>query len=560
MKVDQAERSLIFATHGRDAQVAAAILGEAGIASEPCFSISDLVAKLDEGAGFSIVAEETLHRKDLGQLVSWLEKQPEWSDFPFILLTHRGGGLERNPAAERFLKLLGNVSFLERPFHPTTLVSISRAALRARRRQYDASARLLELKEGRAQLAEINEHLEQRVEQRTAELELANAKILEESAQRDLAEEKLRQVQKLEMLGELTGGIAHDFNNLLTAVLGNLSLLRKHLPAVDTKAQRLIDGAVLGAERGAALTQRLLAFARRQSLNATATDVSALVAGMKPLLERSVGPEIHLSFELAPGRHTALIDSNQVELAVLNLAVNARDAMPNGGKLVIGVDQATSAGRSYLPDGRFIRIWVSDTGEGMDGETLRRAIDPFFSTKELGKGTGLGLSMVHGLAVQLGGALRLESAVGEGTCAELYLPATEQPAVASEAEVETSPPEVRRSRILLVDDDALIAMSSVGMLEDLGYEVLEAHSGHQALDMLRNCDTIDLLITDFAMPGMTGAQLIEAAKTIQPDLPVLLSTGYAELPTGKLEGVPRINKPYTQPQLASGIAKVLSGP
>jgi signal transduction histidine kinase/CheY-like chemotaxis protein len=536
------------------------MLGEAGIRSHSCASIAALVDQLDAGAGFGVIAEEALHRADLRPLAAWLEAQPEWSDFPFILLTRRGGGLERNPTAQRFLKTLGNVSFLERPFHATTLVSLCRAALRGRRRQYEARARLQELDQGRARLVEVNEHLEQRVEERTAELAQAYQRVLEESAQREAAEEKLRQGQKLEMIGQLTGGVAHDFNNLLTAVLGNLSLLRKHIAPDDARALRLIDGAVQGAERGAALTQRLLAFARRQSLDVAATDVVALVADMKALLERSVGPGISLAFDLTTRPAIALIDANQVELALLNLAVNARDAMPEGGELRIGVDHATGGAGDNLPEGEFVRIWVSDTGVGMDEETLQRAIDPFFSTKELGKGTGLGLSMAHGLAVQLQGALRLTSAVGQGTRAELYFPATQEAPAARDDQDPELAPATRRSRILLVDDDVLIAMSSVDILEDLGHEVLEANSGKRALELLRSNDPIDLLITDFAMPEMTGAQLIEEAKAMRPDLRVLLATGYADLPNGSVNGVPRIGKPYTQPQLAHEIARLLGRP
>jgi signal transduction histidine kinase len=554
---DRSERALILAPQGRDAQVAIAMLDEAGIRSTACLSIPDLIAQLTAGAGFGIVTEEALHRADLRPLASWLEAQPEWSDFPFILLTSRGGGLERNPAAARFLKALGNVSFLERPFHPTTLVSLSSSALRGRRRQYDARARLLELNEGRERVIKANEDLERRVAKRTEELQRAYQKVLQESAQREAAEEQLRQSQKLEMIGQLTGGVAHDFNNLLTAVLGNLSLLQKHLPDDDARAQRLIDGAAQGATRGAALTQRLLAFARRQSLQVAPIDVVELVAGMKDLLQRSIGATINLSFDLTTRPAIALIDANQVELALLNLAVNARDAMANGGELLVGVDHASSAEAGEVADGEFVRIWVSDTGTGMDEETLQRAIDPFFSTKELGKGTGLGLSMVHGLAVQLRGALRLQSVVGRGTRADLYFPATHEIAERRSESDAAFAPAARRSRILLVDDDALIAMSSVDMLVDLGHEVLEANSAGQALAILRSTDAIDLLITDFAMPGMTGLQLIEAARAILPDLPVLLATGYAELPSDGVEKFPRIGKPYTQSQLAIEIAKLL---
>jgi len=557
--LDLSERGLILAPQGRDAQIACSMLKEAGIGSVVCSSLRDLADKLEAGAGFGLLTEEALHRADLHGLSAWLSAQPEWSDLPFILLTIRGGGLERNPSATRHLKTLGNVSFLERPFHPTTLVSMSTAALRGRRRQYEARARLLELDERRERLIEANATLEQRVAERTAELERAHQKMLEESAHRESAEDQLRQVQKLEMIGQLTGGVAHDFNNLLTAVLGNLSLLQRHVSPGDARAQRLIDGAIQGADRGATLTQRLLAFSRRQRLQLAPTDVVALVAGMKGLLERSIGPEIELSFDLTTSPAISMIDANQVELALLNLAVNARDAMTGGGELRIGVDHAVGPA-SDLPDGAFVRIWVSDTGSGMDDETLERAIDPFFSTKELGKGTGLGLSMVHGLAVQQKGALRLTSTIGKGTRAELFLPVTQE-RVAARVQVEDVRPRARakRSRILLVDDDALIAMSSVDMLEDLGHVVFEANSGKQALELLSSTSGIDLLITDFAMPGMTGAQLIEAVRVKFPELPILLATGYADLPNGNLNDIPKIGKPYTQPQLANEVARILSG-
>jgi signal transduction histidine kinase len=554
------ERGLILAPHGRNAQIAAAMLGEAGIVCEVCGSIPDVVAGLQAGAGFAVVTEEALHGADLRALASWLESQPGWSDFPFILLTGRGGGLERNPAASRVQRTLGNVSFLERPFHPTTLVSVCSAALRGRRRQYAACATLLELHEGRRQLLESNATLEDRVARRSAELERTYHQMIAESRQREAAEDQLRQAQKLETLGKLTGGVAHDFNNLLTAVLGNLSLLQKHLPAGDLKPQRWIDGAIQGAKRGAALTQRLLAFARRQSLHVAPVDVVTLVAGMTELLERSIGPLVKLSLRLPPDRASALIDANQVELALLNLAVNARDAMPSGGELEIGVDRVNVGADKDLPAGQFVRIWVSDTGSGMDDETLKHAIEPFFSTKELGKGTGLGLSMIHGLAIQLNGALRLESVPGQGTRAELYLPATDHAVAVDSTAVARPDAAALRVKILLVDDDALIAMSGVDMLEDLGHEVLEANSGRAALDVLRKSGPVDLLITDFAMPQMTGVQLIEAAQAIIPGLPVLLATGYAELPNGAGARIPKIEKPYTQTELASAISKLLLSP
>jgi PAS domain S-box-containing protein len=405
-------------------------------------------------------------------------------------------------------------------------------------------------------LRKINETLEEHVAARTAELTAAHATVLAEIAQRERAEDQLRQSQKLEMIGQLTGGVAHDFNNLLMAVIGNLDLLRKHLPD-DPKTERLITGALQGAQRGAALTQRLLAFARRQDLKIEPRNLADLMRDTADLIERSAGPHIELRRVFAPDLPLTLVDANQVELAVLNLVINARDAMPDGGVLTITVDHL-EASTAELPPGRYVRLTVSDTGSGMDAETLQKATEPFFSTKELGKGTGLGLSMVHGLAIQLKGILRLSSQVGVGTNAELWLPVT---AMIAE---ETKPLAIEpvgqlnaRITVLVVDDDALIAMSTVDMLEDLGHDVIEAHSGERALEILRDRRNIDLLVTDYSMPRMNGVQLATAARELRPDLPILLATGYAELPAGSGNDLPRIGKPYRQNQLAAEIAKIL---
>ena len=280
-----------------------------------------------------------------------------------------------------------------------------------------------------AALRQANELLERRVAERTAELEHSHAKILDEAKQREQIEDQLRQAQKMEIVGQLTGGIAHDFNNLLMAVLTNLDLLRKHAPD-DPRTTRLIDGAMQGARRGAALTQRLLAFARRQSLKVDPVGLDALIDGMRSLLEQSVGSDIVLNFMIPPKLPMALVDANQVELALLNLVVNARDAMPKGGVVTISADTVKVDDSPDLAAGRYVRVSVIDTGIGMDEETLSRAIEPFFSTKDVGKGTGLGLSMIHGLAVQLNGALKLTSEPGRGTRADLYLPVTSLAATA----------------------------------------------------------------------------------------------------------------------------------
>jgi len=340
-------------------------------------------------------------------------------------------------------------------------------------------------------------------------------------------------------------------------VLGNLDLLRKHIPD-DPRTARLINGALQGAQRGAALTQRLLAFARRQDLKVEPRNLADLVRGAADLIERSAGTHIELRQDLPPDLPLALVDANQIELAVLNLIVNARDAMPDGGVLSIAIDHVRVPKTADLAAGHYVRLVVGDTGYGMDAHTIEKATEPFFSTKGVGKGTGLGLSMVHGLAVQLNGALRLRSTVGVGTTAELWLPVTTMIAAEEKAtEPSSSSETAEKITVLVVDDDALIAMSTVDMLEDLGHEVIEANSGDRALEILQQDRAIDLLLTDYSMPRMNGAQLAAAARQIRPELPVLLATGYAELPTASGKALPKIGKPYQQDQLAMEIKRVL---
>jgi PAS domain S-box-containing protein len=667
--------ALILAPHGRDGAIAHELLRSVGIDSFICSNLSDFQGALDETACFAVVTEEALGPSELAAVAKRLEAQPSWSDLPFIVLTHHGSERERSPAAARLSSMLGNVTFIERPFHPTTFMSVAQTASKARQRQYEARARIEELHEGEERLrtallaghlgeweldpheralsassmfkaifgrdvtsplsydqlldavhsddrkrveealatdegldelaiecrsvwadggvhwAELrarrvgdrrrgsrivgvaaditarktaedalrqtNELLEERVSLRTAELSRAHAAVLAEIEQRQRAEDLLRQSQKMEMIGQLTGGVAHDFNNLLMAVLGNLELLRKQVKD-EPKSVRLVDSAIKGAQRGAALTQRLLAFARRQDLKVRPRSLRDLIQGMTNLIERSVGPQIEIRIDLPVALPPVSVDENQIELAVLNLAVNARDAMPAGGILTIGAAESDAAPMSELAPGRYVRLTVSDTGCGMDAETLARAVEPFFSTKEVGKGTGLGLSMVHGLAEQLRGALRLSSEVGRGTMAEIWLPA-------SEAFAETEPQtvsqegraDVGKASILVVDDDPLVASSTAGMLAALGHSVIEANSGEGAVNILNSGEKIDLLITDYLMPRMTGLQLARTAKEIRPDLAILLATGYADLSAGSDIKLPRISKPYLLPELQTEIAKAL---
>jgi PAS domain S-box-containing protein len=386
------------------------------------------------------------------------------------------------------------------------------------------------------------------------------------TAQRDamhelqLARESLFQAQKMEAVGQLTGGVAHDFNNLLMAISGSLSLLQKRIPK-NPKTDHLIENALEGVRRGSALTQRMLAFARRQDLAIGPVDVPSLVRGMSDLLERSLGPSVELNFNFPSETISALTDSNQLELAILNLVVNARDAIEHGGTITIGARKSSSstanfgAGKSE----ECVCISVQDNGQGMDQETLRRAGEPFFTTKGVGKGTGLGLAMVHGVAQQSGGHLQLTSVKGVGTTAEIWLP------IATSSSVPVITPEergvvrdVRSLVVLVVDDDALVLSSTVMMLEDLGHTVIPAGSAMEAFAVFENNKQIDLLITDHAMPVMTGAELADIVMKRNPNLPIVMATGYAELPPDSEYSFTVLSKPFTQDDLLRSIFSALN--
>ncbi|HVH74387.1 MAG TPA: response regulator [Stellaceae bacterium] len=415
------------------------------------------------------------------------------------------------------------------------------------------------------QLEALNAELESRVADRTAELARANAELEHRVEMRTRErEEALAQVhamQKLESLGQLTGGVAHDFNNLLMAVLGNLELLQLMLPG-DRKIRRLLDGAIAGAERGAVLTKRLLAFARRSELKPEIVEIRDLVPGLIDMLRRSLGPGIEIVTKFHAGLVPTQVDPSQLELALVNLAVNSRDAMPLGGKLTIGA-RGEKIGDGDVPGlaaGEYIRIAVSDTGVGMDGDTLRRATEPFFTTKDRGRGTGLGLSMVDGFAAQSGGGMRIKSRPGAGTTVELFLPAAPRGKRAAPPPPRVLPPPieaVRACRVLVVDDDPIVGAGTAAMLEDLGHAAIQAESAACALVALADDPAIDLVITDYAMPGMDGHELAARIHRDRPGLPVVVATGYAGMPPDGPK-LPRLDKPYKQQELASVIARLVA--
>ena len=399
-------------------------------------------------------------------------------------------------------------------------------------------------KRAQVELERVNASLEQRIAAAIAEQQEAQA--------------ALRQSQKMEAMGQLTGGVAHDFNNLLTPIIGSLDLISRR-PGNSDREKRLIDGALQSAERAKTLVQRLLAFARRQPLQPGPVDVAAVLHGIGDLASSTLGSQVSVLVQAPDDLPPALADANQLEMAILNLSVNARDAMPDGGVLTIAARAAVlDAGNpAGLAAGRYVGVSVSDTGEGMDAETLRRATEPFYSTKGIGKGTGLGLSMVHGLAAQLNGALEIHSEIGAGTRIDLWLPVAD--AVPSTDPIAVSPgtaPSPRRGgRVLLVDDETIVRLATAAMLQDIGYEVVEAASAGDALRLLKDGVSADILVTDHLMPGMTGADLARAVGNGWPGLRVLLISGYADA-EDIAPGLPRLAKPFRQAQLAEALAEI----
>ncbi len=382
-------------------------------------------------------------------------------------------------------------------------------------------------------------------------------------AELEAARAELFQAQKMEAVGQLTGGMAHDFNNLLMVISSSLELLRRRIDPADASATRLVENAARAAERGSSLTSRMLAFARRQDMQRQLVDPGTLLRGMVELLNHSVGPGITVEIRLPLRLPSIMVDPHQLESSILNLAVNARDAMPAGGSIVIATEPRViaAANPQGLSAGSYVAIAVSDTGTGMDQDTLGRAIDPFFTTKGVGKGSGLGLSMVHGFAEQLGGTLMLESRLGAGTTATILLPIAQDTRLDGRAAATEEPasaePEVLR--VLAVDDDYLVLMNVTTMLEDLGHKVVEASSAADALAAIAEGPSVDLVITDHAMPKMTGAEMIEALRADHPAMPIILASGYADIPGGPPADVVRLPKPFNQNALAAAIAQALGG-
>jgi PAS domain S-box-containing protein len=668
------ERILVLSPRGRDAQVIEEVLARSNIAASVCQDVAGLVLALGMGAGAAIVTEEALAGADTTKLCSWLDRQPPWSDFPFILLAIKQAGA-RPSAAKHLLDRLGNVVVMERPINAETLTSAAVSALRGRHRQYEARRYLTERERDAKALQALNESLESRVAERTKELteardsfalalnaaemgswefDLVNdtarrsprhdqifgydeplpawgqdiflehvvpedreaaeqafarasssgtfllecrirrpdggirwiaaqgrseydesgrpvrmAGIIMDITERRRTEELLRQAQKMEAIGQLTGGVAHDFNNLLTVIVGGLDMMIRR-PDQGERVKRLAEAAMTAARRGEQLTRQLLAFSRRQMLRPETLNPNRLLLDFKPLAERAGGEAVPIHMDLDPAIDPIRVDPAQFESAILNLVVNARDAMEEGGSITIRSRnirlQSAMVRDMDLAPGAYVAISVTDTGSGFDAEALQRAFEPFFTTKEVGKGSGLGLSQVYGFTRSAGGNVVIESQPRVGTTVKLYFPRSQDP-VGEETEDQSSAVPLRRASkgetVLLVEDDESVLAMAVESLEELRYRVIVARNGAEALQHLDFDQRIDILFSDIVMPGgINGTQLAALAQARRPGLKVLLTSGYvAELDAGQKLGMdlPVLSKPYRRDELARKLRVVLGG-
>ncbi|GAA4021376.1 hypothetical protein GCM10022280_22420 [Sphingomonas swuensis] len=439
----------------------------------------------------------------------------------------------------------GAVDFIQKPIEPDVLRS--------------KVGVFVDLHQQRLALADAADQLEVQVRQRTAELELAMRRLKEEVAERERAEASLRQSQKMEAVGQLTGGIAHDFNNMLTGIIGSLDMMRRRI--ADGRMDgidRYLDTALGSAERAAALTHRLLAFARRQPLDPQPLDVAAILQSVAQLVSHALPENVRLRLDIPDGLPLVLADSNQLENAILNLAVNARDAMPDGGDLVISAARAVPL--EGVIAGEFLLISVADTGQGMPPEVLEKVFEPFFTTKPIGQGTGLGLSMVYGFAQQSGGTVRIDSQPGAGTTIALTLPTTRSAPV-PQSGVQPAARKGAGERVLVVEDEDAVRMLVREVLEELDYEAIEIADPAKALPCLASGEHIDLMISDIGMPGINGRELADEARRTRPDLPILFITGYAGHETTLADflgpGMSLITKPFTLEKLARTIGELI---
>ena len=545
-------RVLVLAPIGRDAPTVAGLLHRVGIAAVVCADYEALLAGLEEGAGAVFVAEEGLFGQPLDRIAAWVAGQPPWSDLPFAMLTsshhHPQVAAWRRDQVER----LGNVTLIERPAQPITLVSVMQAALRGRKRQFEMRV----LMEARAAAAA---DLEELVAHRTHQLQAVNAQLRDEMAERSRVEDSLRHAQKLESLGQLTGGVAHDFNNILMVISAGLEMLE--IGGWAERRERLMRGMRQATQRGAGLTRQLLAFSRSRTLQPETVYLPRLVDGMADLLHGSLRGGIELALDLPPELWPVWADPGELEVAILNLAVNARDAL--GGNGTITITGRNVEGTDAADDGEQVCLSVRDNGSGMPEQVRARVFEPFFTTKDVGKGSGLGLPQVYGFARQSGGSVAIESTVGRGTTVTVRLPRSHQ-AVAPEAGRVAAAPRSEAGLdacVLLVEDDAEVAAFVEEMLRSIGCDVIHAASAKSALGALADGRQVEFVFSDIIMPGGTsGIELAREIRLRRPGLPVLLTSGFSGVDAAEVAalGVELLRKPYGLEELRAAVARVRS--
>lgn len=532
------DRVLILASGGRNAELAVRVLTRSGMSCHLCGDIAGLVREAVAGAGAALVTEESLDVDGIGVLQRWLETQPAWANLPFVVLTRPRSDLAQGSVVPAWSGAIGNPVLLERPLGAAELASAVQAALRDRRKQYVVRDYFMEREQAAAHLAALNASLETRIAERTEALSAAYDRLAKEVREREQTQALLVQAQRMEALGQLAGGIAHDFNNILQAVEGSVSLIER-LPDDGAGARRFTRIALKAVDRGASITRRLLAFGRRSDLRAETLDAVGLLSGLQEILSHTLGANIDVDVRFEPGLLPLRADRGQLETVLVNLATNARDAMPEGGTLSFSAasEVVSTGGLAHthgVAQGHYVRLTIADTGVGMDPVTLAQACDPFFTTKAPGAGTGLGLAMAVGFASQSGGTLSVGSTPGQGTTVTLWLPAadfdgaaTEEPRQGARKARSAPGTTTKSTRVLLVDDEAMVRDTLAAGLEAEGLSVLTAANGTEALSMLAAGEAVDAIVTDLSMPGMDGLSLIRAARERRPGLPAVLLTGYA---------------------------------
>jgi signal transduction histidine kinase/CheY-like chemotaxis protein len=553
------KRILILTPRGRDGNATAEVLTRAGFSTFVCETRACLVDELGKGAGAVCLAEEALTEGGYVSLREWVRAQPPWSDMPFVVLSSRQDEIEIRVWREKLTGALGHVSLLERPLQAITLASALRTAIRSRTKQYEVRDHI----DLQARSTQKLEHL---VAERTAALERTNRELVEQIAERARVEELLRHAQKMEAIGQLTGGLAHDFNNMLAVIMGGLNMLARRLKNSDPGIAKYVDMSIEGTQRAAQLTRRLLAFSRQQALCPKVVDANTMVLGMSELLRGTLGRDIVLEARTAPDVWPVFVDVGELENAILNIAFNARDAMPGGGKLTIETQNISlndKGGHSDIPGGEYLLLTISDTGSGISPEIIGKVFDPFFTTKTVGKGTGLGLSQVYGFVKQSEGHFTINSAPSKGTSVKIYLSRSLSKGDLDEVGGTGSILLPGRNEfILVVDDEPGVRALAVDSLIEVGYRAMAAPDGRTALRFLEQHPDIDLLLTDIIMPDLNGRMLVDEAKKARPSLKVLYMTGFSRDAVHNDSigaGINLIGKPFTIEELAKKVRLTLDG-